>query len=365
MTALAATVRADRRPPSDERWTGRVESRRELRAVRRSGVPGGPPRSATACRPAASTARAAAICSIGTSFSLRYCSTRAVKFNRSGWARPRGDPLVKAGHPAFVDDVVRGDLHRLDCLPGGLFDATQQVSPARMEEEDRVAAAAGPSRPADPVNVAFAVGGKVVVDNMADPLHVQAAGGDVGGDDHVDLARSQVVDDPLALVLRDVAAQGGGTVPMAGEVFGERLGRALGIDEDQDAVDRFGFQDPGEHRLFLVRIDDHEALPDRVRGGGRCLIVISAGFLRCRWAIRRIESGMVAEKSAICRWAGAFVRIHSTSSAKPIRSISSASSRTSPRRPSSLSEPRSMWSMTRPGVPTTMWTPRSSCRNWT
>ena len=58
---------------------------------------------------------------------------------------------------------------------------------------------------------------------------------------------------------------------------------------------------------------------------------------------------MVAEKSAICRWAGAWVRIQSTSSAKPIRSISSASSSTSPRSPSSLSEPRRMWSITRPG----------------
>ena len=65
--------------------------------------------------------------------------------------------------------------------------------------------------------------------------------------------------------------EGRGPVPLAGKIFGERLGRALGVDEDQHAFDRFGFQDPGQHLLFLVRADDHETLPNRIGRGGPLL----------------------------------------------------------------------------------------------
>ena len=79
------------------------------------------------------------------------------------------------------------------------------------------------------------------------------------------------------------------------------------------------------------------------------------GSLRWRWATRRISGGMVAEKSAVCRPAvdgGAWARIHSTSSMKPMRSISSASSSTTMRKRS------------RRSVPPTTWTPRCSRRVW-
>ena len=53
------------------------------------------------------------------------------------------------------------------------------------------------------------------------------------------------------LALGDVAAEGGGPMSLAGEVLGQRLGRALGIDEDQDAVDRFGTRTAGYVKLLM------------------------------------------------------------------------------------------------------------------
>ena len=58
------------------------------------------------------------------------------------------------------------------------------------------------------------------------------------------------------------------------------------------------------------------------------LTVISSGSCRYCFDMRRIAAGMVAENSATCLSSGVSARIVSTSSAKPIFSISSASSST-------------------------------------
>ena len=87
-------------------------------------------------------------------------------------------------------------------------------------------------------------------------------------------------------------------------------------------------------------------------------VEMSAGSCRCFLAMARICLGMVAENSATCLYSGVPLRIRSTSSAKPMLSISSASSSTSTSSEDRSRLPRSRWSMTRPGVPTTMWAPR-------
>jgi hypothetical protein len=72
----------------------------------------------------------------------------------------------------------------------------EQVALARGDERDRVAAATGAAGAADPVDVRLGVGRDVVVDDVADPLDVQAAGRDVGGDEDVELAGLELVDRP-------------------------------------------------------------------------------------------------------------------------------------------------------------------------
>ena len=95
------------------------------------------------------------------------------------------------------------------------------------------------------------------------------------------------------------------------------------------------------------------------------LTVISAGSWRYFFDIRRIWAGMVAENSATFLSSGVSARIVSTSSAKPMLSISSASSSTRKRSSLRSSVPFSRWSMIRPGVPTTMCTPRRSALSCT
>ena len=129
----------------------------------------------------------------------------------------------------------------------------EQVALARGDERDRVAAAAGPAGAADPVHVGLGVGRDVVVDDVADPLDVEAAGGDVGGDQDVELAGLELVDGALALGLGDVAVDRRGGEPAGAQLLGQRLGLVLGADEDDHPLEVLDLEDPGE-RVDLLRV---------------------------------------------------------------------------------------------------------------
>ena len=62
-----------------------------------------------------------------------------------------------------------------------------QVVP--VDQRDRDAGAPGPTGAADPVHVGLLVLGALVVDDVGDVVDVDAAGRDIGRDQHVDLAR--------------------------------------------------------------------------------------------------------------------------------------------------------------------------------
>ena len=81
------------------------------------------------------------------------------------------------------------------------------------------------------------------------------------------------------------------------------------------------------------------------------------GFLRNFCCKLATQSGMVAEKRAVCRVSGVLSNISSMAGANPLSSIWSASSSTHTRSWLSTKVPRSRWSFTRPGVPTTICDP--------
>ena len=197
------------------------------------------------------------------------------------------------------------------------------------DEGDRVAAAARAAGAADAVHVGLGVGGDVVVDDVADPLDVEAAGRDVGGDEDVELAGLELVDGALALHLRDVAVDGHRGVAAGAQLLGERLGLVLGADEDDHALEVLDLEDAGEG-VDLLRVGhDQVALGDR--GDRRGLVLdgdldrVLEVLLRDAADLRAASSRRTARRACL---SGVSARIVSTSSAKPIFSISSASSRT-------------------------------------
>ena len=77
-----------------------------------------------------------------------------------------------------------------------------------IAERDRDAVGAGARGAADAVDVGFRDVRQVVIDDVADAVDVDAAGGDVGGDQDAQLAVAEVGERALALVLRLVAVDG-------------------------------------------------------------------------------------------------------------------------------------------------------------
>ena len=71
----------------------------------------------------------------------------------------------------------------------------------RRDERDADPLRPGPPGAAGPVNVGFAVGGRVEVDHMRDSTDIDPAGRDVGRDERVDSAGLEAVKRLLALAL--------------------------------------------------------------------------------------------------------------------------------------------------------------------
>ena len=179
-----------------------------------------------------------------------------------------GDLLEEARHATVVHRRHRRQPHLLDRLPGGALDRAQHALLARGDEQDRLAAASGTAGAADPVHVALGVVRDVVVEHVADALHVQAARGHVGGHQHVELAVLELLDGALALLLLDVAVDRAGGHAARLQLLGQLLGGRLGPGEHDHRVERLGFQDAGQ-RIELVHAGDEPvALPDVGRGGG-------------------------------------------------------------------------------------------------
>ncbi len=179
-----------------------------------------------------------------------------------------GDAAEELLHPAIVDRLDAGQLHFLDRLAGGALDGAQHALLARGDEQDRIATAARAAGAADAVHVAFGVVRNVVVQHVADALHVQAARGHVGGHQHVQLAILQLLDGLLALRLLHVAVDGGGGQAARLQLACQFLGRRLGAGEDDHAVERLGFQDSSQRIELVQAADEPVALADVGRGGG-------------------------------------------------------------------------------------------------
>jgi hypothetical protein len=76
-----------------------------------------------------------------------------------------------------------GELHRPQPLTDVALNFTQQTLFARRDQQDCLAPTSGTAGPTNPVHIRFWVPGNVVVDHMADKRYIQAARGDVGGDE--------------------------------------------------------------------------------------------------------------------------------------------------------------------------------------
>ena len=173
-----------------------------------------------------------------------------------------GDALV--GHVGAA-----GQGQRRDRRTGGALDGAQHADFARRDEQDGVAGTAGAAGAADTVHIGLGIVRNVVVDDVADARHVDAAGGNVGGNDDVQGAGLQLLDDAFAHLLVEVAVQGGGGIATGVQLVGQFDGGSLGAHEDDGGVEIIlDFQDAGERVQLVHAADLPVNLTDRRNGGG-------------------------------------------------------------------------------------------------
>src|SRR5690606_7850653 len=135
-----------------------------------------------------------------------------------------------------------------------------------VDERHRGARVAGAGGAPDPVQVGLLVLGALVVDDVGDVVDVDAAGGDVGRHEHVDLAVAEGPQRLLARALAEVAVDGGGGEASLGELVGDLGRRALGAREHDRQATVLGLQDAGEHLDLVERVRAVDELGDRLDG---------------------------------------------------------------------------------------------------
>src|SRR5712664_3866237 len=111
-----------------------------------------------------------------------------------------------------------------DALVGQALDALELAAFAAVAERQRDARGAGARGAADAMDVALGVGRQLVVDDVRHAHHVDAARGEIGGDQYAGLAAAEIVERLLPRVLRLVAVDRLGD---DAAIF-QRLGDAVG-----------------------------------------------------------------------------------------------------------------------------------------
>ena len=116
----------------------------------------------------------------GLSLAARAALAARAFLARLGSAGRAGRPPCAAAH--------LGDLRA-----GQLLDIVDRLGVGAGHQGDRDAGLAGAAGAADAVDIIVRMPGHVVVEDVADALDVEAAGGDVGGDEDVDLVILEAV----------------------------------------------------------------------------------------------------------------------------------------------------------------------------
>src|SRR4029079_15025924 len=129
----------------------------------------------------------------------------------------------------------------------------------------------------DPVHVAVAVGGRDEVDDVGDAVDVDAARGDVGGDERVDGAGLEARQRLLALALGLVAMHRDGGDAGVAEALHEAVGAALRAHEDEGEV-ALAAQLADEGVDAGVALDRDEAVLDRAGAGLARAVLVEPGL---------------------------------------------------------------------------------------
>ena len=116
------------------------------------------------------------------------------------------------------------------------LDVAQQPVLVHADQRERLAGRTGAAGAADAVHVVLGDVGQLEVHHVRQVVDVQAAGGDVGGHQHLQAAVLELGQRPGARALALVAVDGQRADAVLVELLGEPVGAVLGAGEDQHLV---------------------------------------------------------------------------------------------------------------------------------
>src|ERR1043166_8698961 len=162
--------------------------------------------------------------------------------------------------------LLLGPVLRLALFPSGLFvpwlaprPGVEACDPAlpdlgRDEPLDRrpSRADAGAAGAADAVDIVLGHVRHVEVDDVRQPLDVEAARRDVGGDEHAQLVVLEALEGAHACVLRLVAMDRVGLDPAFLELLRQAVGAVLGLREHEHLAPVVGLHEVGEELALAV-----------------------------------------------------------------------------------------------------------------
>lgn len=183
----------------------------------------------------------------------------------AGFAFALGDVVIGTGGDGVVESF---GLFADEAAVDETFEGLEGAVVFFGDETDGVADGLGAAGAADAVDVVLGGFGEVVVDDVGDAVDVDAAGGDVGGDEHPNGAAFEVGKGAKALVLGAVGVKGGGFDAVAVEVAGDAVGPVLHFGEDEDGVEGGVDEEVEEKGGFEVLGDLVDELGDAFGGVG-------------------------------------------------------------------------------------------------
>ena len=149
------------------------------------------------------------------------------------------------------------------------LDVAQLAALLAAHQGDRRARRAVAAGPAYAVHVVLGIVRQFVVDDMRDVRHVDAARGNIGGNEDARPARGKRLEGGLTGILALVAVDGRRLVPVDGEVLRDAIGAVLGTREDDDPLERRIGEERVELVALLLGVGEDHLLVDGDDGGCR------------------------------------------------------------------------------------------------
>jgi hypothetical protein len=157
-----------------------------------------------------------------------------------------------------------GDDLRLDLLSDEPLDVAKQSPVFARHQRHRLARFPRAAGAADAVDVVFRDVRQVVVDHVRQRLDVDAARGDVGGDEHLQLVVLEALQRLHALRLALVAVDRGGLDAVVLQLLGKAIRAVLGAAEDEHLLPVARLHQVREELALPVLVHRVRDLPDQL-----------------------------------------------------------------------------------------------------